>query len=132
MQHWLDKLTDITALRGDEDGLDKALTHLASQAGFSGYAYMYLRPGHMTASSNYPSEWRAIYLKQKFDAVDPVVHRAKSMKRALRGVQRRKGGACQKRGERSWTRQRLWNPLWNHYTNSSSLWLHFHVHASLR
>lgn len=83
MQHWLDKLTDITALRGDEDGLDKALTHLASQAGFSGYAYMYLRPGHMTTSSNYPSEWRSIYLKQKFDAVDPVVHRAKSMKRAF-------------------------------------------------
>lgn len=33
MQHWLDKLTDLAALRGDENILKDALSHLAEQAG---------------------------------------------------------------------------------------------------
>ncbi|WP_421459882.1 autoinducer-binding transcriptional regulator TraR [Agrobacterium tumefaciens] len=83
MQHWLDKLIDLAALRGDENVLKDALTHLAHQAGFSGYAYLYIRPGHTIASSNYPSEWRSIYFKRKFEAIDPIVNRAKSMKRVF-------------------------------------------------
>jgi LuxR family transcriptional activator of conjugal transfer of Ti plasmids len=81
MQHWLDQLIDLAALRGDEAVLKDALTHLAHQAGFSGYAYLYIRPGHTVASSNYPPEWRSIYFKRKFEAVDPIVSRAKSQKR---------------------------------------------------
>jgi LuxR family transcriptional regulator, activator of conjugal transfer of Ti plasmids len=83
MQHWLDKLIDLAALRGDENVLKDALIHLAEQAGFSGYAYLYIRPGHTIASSNYPPEWRSIYFKRKFEAVDPIVKRAKSMKRVF-------------------------------------------------
>ncbi|AYM60987.1 autoinducer-binding transcriptional regulator TraR [Agrobacterium fabrum] len=83
MQHWLDKLTDLAALRGDENVLKDALTHLAQQAGFSAYAYLYIRPGHTIASSNYDPKWRSIYFKRKFEAVDPIVKRAKSVKRAF-------------------------------------------------
>ncbi|WP_421612197.1 autoinducer-binding transcriptional regulator TraR [Agrobacterium tumefaciens] len=79
MQHWLNKLIDLAALRGDEFVLKDALTHLAQQAGFSAYAFLYIRPGQIIASSDYPSEWRSIYFKQKLDAIDPIVKRAKSL-----------------------------------------------------
>lgn len=92
MQHWLDKLTDLAVLRGDENILKDALSNLAEQAGFDGYAYLYIRPGHTVAASNYPPEWRALYFKRKFEAVDPIVNRAKSLKQAFvwSGEQERK------------------------------------------
>lgn len=83
MQIWLDKLIDIASLRGDENVINQALTNLTKQAGFSGYAYLNIQPGHTIAFSNYPSEWRSIYLNRKFDRVDPIVNRAKSMKRVF-------------------------------------------------
>lgn len=83
MQHWLDKLTDLAALRGDENVLKEALTYLAEQAGFSGYAYLYIRPGHTVAASNYHPEWRTLYFKRKFESVDPIVNRAKSLKQVF-------------------------------------------------
>jgi LuxR family transcriptional activator of conjugal transfer of Ti plasmids len=83
MQHWLDKLVDLTALRGDENVLKDALTHLAHNAGFSGYAYLYVRPGHTIAATNYPAEWRSIYFGRKFETIDPIVKRAKSLKRVF-------------------------------------------------
>ncbi|TPP05036.1 autoinducer-binding transcriptional regulator TraR [Rhizobium glycinendophyticum] len=92
MQHWLDKLIDVAALRGDENILKSALGHLAEQAGFSGYAYLYIQPGHTVAASNYAPEWRGLYFKRKFDALDPIVNRAKSLKQAFAwsGEQERK------------------------------------------
>ena len=83
MQHWLDRLIDLAALRGDENVLNDALMHVTQQAGFSGYAYLHIRPGHTIASSNYPDEWRSIYFKRKFEAIDPIVNRAKSLKRVF-------------------------------------------------
>jgi LuxR family transcriptional regulator, activator of conjugal transfer of Ti plasmids len=83
MQHWLDKLTDLAALRGDENVLKDALTNLVHQAGFYGYAFLFMRPGHTIASSNYPPEWRTIYFKRKFEAIDPIVNRAKSLRRVF-------------------------------------------------
>lgn len=83
MQRWLDKLIDLAALRGDGDVLKDALTLLANEAGFSGYAYLYIRPGHTIASTNYPPEWRSIYFTRKFETIDPIVSRAKSLKRVF-------------------------------------------------
>lgn len=83
MQHWLDKLTDLAALQGDETVLKEALAHLAEQAGFSGYAYLHIRPGHTIAASNYHPEWQQTYFERKFEAIDPVVKRAKSRKQAF-------------------------------------------------
>lgn len=80
MQHWLDKLTDLAALQGDETVLKDALGHLTGQAGFDGYAYLYMRPGHTVVASNYHLEWQSIYFKRKFESIDPVVLRAKSAK----------------------------------------------------
>lgn len=92
MQHWLDKLTDLAALRGDETILNDALSHLAEQAGFGGYAYLYIRPGHTVAASNYHPEWRTLYFKRKFEVLDPIVNCAKSLKQAFAwsGEQERK------------------------------------------
>ncbi|MBX5272659.1 transcriptional regulator TraR [Rhizobium sp. NLR17b] len=83
MQHWLDKLIDLAALRGDEQVLKDALSHFAHKAGFSGYAYLFIRPGHTIASTSYPPEWRSIYFKRKFETIDPIVKRAKSVKRVF-------------------------------------------------
>ncbi len=92
MQHWLDKLTDLAALRGDETILKDALSQLAEQAGFGGYAYLYIRPGHTVAASNYHPEWQTLYFRGKFEMVDPIVNRAKSLKQAFAwsGQQERK------------------------------------------
>ncbi|NKQ85623.1 transcriptional regulator TraR [Rhizobium ruizarguesonis] len=83
MQDWLDKLTDLTETKGDESILKQALADFANQAGYGGYAYLYIRPGHTIAASNYPPEWRSTYFKRNFEAVDPVVKRAKSLKQAF-------------------------------------------------
>jgi LuxR family transcriptional activator of conjugal transfer of Ti plasmids len=83
MQHWLDKLTDLTALQGDENILKQALGILTDEAGFEGYAYLHIQPGHTLAVSNYHPEWRSIYFEKKLAAVDPVVKRAKSLKQAF-------------------------------------------------
>jgi LuxR family transcriptional regulator, activator of conjugal transfer of Ti plasmids len=80
MQHWLDKLIDLASLRGDESILKDALTHLAQQTGFPAYAYLYIRPAHTMASSNYPTEWWAIYFNRKYETIDPIVKRAKSVR----------------------------------------------------
>lgn len=52
MQQWLDRFTDLTALQRDESILKQALECLAEQAGFAGYAYLHLQPGHTLAVSN--------------------------------------------------------------------------------
>ncbi len=83
MQDWLDKLTDLTAIQGDESILKQALADFADQAGFGGYAYLYARPGHTIAASNYPAEWRSTYFQRNYEGVDPVVKRSKSLKRVF-------------------------------------------------
>ncbi|RWO44917.1 transcriptional regulator TraR [Mesorhizobium sp.] len=83
MQHWLDKLTDLTAIQGDESILKDALAALAEQIGFGGYAYLNIQPGHMLAISNYHPEWQSVYFEQNYSALDPVVRRAKTMKRTF-------------------------------------------------
>ncbi len=99
MLHWLDKLINLAALPGDEIILKDALNDLARQAGFKGYAYLYLRPSHTIAASNYHAEWRSLYFKRKFDSVDPIVGRAKSLKQVFvwSGEQERKRLSKQER-----------------------------------
>ncbi|TIX85907.1 MAG: hypothetical protein E5V21_02515 [Mesorhizobium sp.] len=40
MQDWLDKLTDLTAIEGDQSNIEDALAGLAEQIGLGGYAYL--------------------------------------------------------------------------------------------
>lgn len=80
MQHWLDKLTDLAAIEGDECILKTGLADIADHFGFAGYAYLHIQHRHITAVSNYHREWQSIYFDKKFDAVDPVVKRARCRK----------------------------------------------------
>ncbi len=81
MQHWLDKLTDLTAIEADQGNLEDALAGLTEQIGFGGYAYLNIQPGHVLAISNYHPDWRSLYFERNFSALDPVVKRSKSLKR---------------------------------------------------
>ncbi|RWH90146.1 MAG: transcriptional regulator TraR [Mesorhizobium sp.] len=83
MQDWLDKLTDLTAIEGDQSNLEDALAGLAEQIGLGGYAYLNIQPGHMLAISNYHPEWQSIYFERNYSALDPVVRRAKTTKRTF-------------------------------------------------
>ncbi|WP_172691166.1 transcriptional regulator TraR [Rhizobium rhizogenes] len=83
MQHWLDKLTDLTAVEGDQSNLEEALSDLAKRIGFGGYAYLNVQPGHLLAISNYHPEWRSAYFERRYSDLDPVVKRAKSLKQAF-------------------------------------------------
>ncbi|MBA8853462.1 LuxR family transcriptional activator of conjugal transfer of Ti plasmids [Ochrobactrum intermedium] len=83
MQHWLDKLTDLAALPGDEGILKLALATFSEQIGFSGYAYLSIQPGRSVAISNYHPKWQSDYFKRGYLAIDPVIRRSKSLKRAF-------------------------------------------------
>nr|UVY99714.1 hypothetical protein K4M19_00024 [Agrobacterium fabrum] len=43
MQHWLEKLTDLAAIQGDECILNNGLADLAEHFGFTGYAYLHIQ-----------------------------------------------------------------------------------------
>ena len=83
MQHWLDKLTDLAAIHGDESILTQGLADLTLHFGFTGYAYLHIQHKHTIAVTNYPREWRSTYFGKKFDKLDPVVKRAKSRKQVF-------------------------------------------------
>lgn len=83
MRHWLDKLTDLAAIPGDESILKDALATFTEQIGFAGYAYLNIQPGRSLAMSNYRQEWQSDYFKRGYLAIDPVIRRAKSLKRAF-------------------------------------------------
>lgn len=80
MQHWLDKLTDLAAIQGDESILTQGLSDLTEHFGFTGYAYLHIQHKHTIAVTNYHRDWRSTYFENKFDKLDPVVKRAKSRK----------------------------------------------------
>ncbi|MHC1550174.1 autoinducer-binding transcriptional regulator TraR [Phyllobacterium sp. K27] len=81
MQHWLDKLTDLTAIETNQRNLEDALAGLTEQVGFGGYAYLSVRPGHSFAISNYHPDWQALYFERNYFALDPVVKRGRTLKR---------------------------------------------------
>ena len=83
MQHWLDKLTDLAAISGDEGTLKLALAAFTEQIGFAGYAYLNIQPGRSVAISNYRQEWQSDYFQRGYLAIDPVIRQAKSLKRAF-------------------------------------------------
>ncbi len=80
---WLNKLTDLVAIRGDETLLKSALEEVTQQGGFTGYAYLHLKPGRAFALSNFDAEWQSIYFARKYFTVDPIVKRAKSASHAF-------------------------------------------------
>ena len=67
MQHWLDKLTDLAAIQGDESILTQGLSDLTHHFGFTGYAYLHIQHKHSIAVTNYHREWRSTYFETNFD-----------------------------------------------------------------
>jgi LuxR family transcriptional activator of conjugal transfer of Ti plasmids len=80
MQHWLDKLTDLAAIQGDETILTQGLADLTQHFGFTGHAYLHIQHKHTITVTHYHREWRSMYFEKKFNRLDPVVKRAKSRK----------------------------------------------------
>ncbi|WP_313760383.1 transcriptional regulator TraR [Rhizobium sp.] len=83
LAHWLDTLLDITAIARDQNTLKSALSDLAERFQFSGYAYIDLRFGHTLAISNYHPDWQHHYFHNNFKLLDPVIQRAKKLRRAF-------------------------------------------------
>ncbi|WHO77297.1 transcriptional regulator TraR [Rhizobium sp. BT03] len=83
MQHWLDKLTDLAAIPGDEQVVKEALGKVTKTAGFEGYAYINIQPSHASALSSYHPEWQAEYFRRRFNKLDPVIKRAQTLKRVF-------------------------------------------------
>ncbi len=83
MLYWLNKLTDLVAICGDETLLKSALEEMTQQSGFEGYSYLHLQSGRAFALSNYDLEWQSIYFARKYFTVDPIVKRARSAKQAF-------------------------------------------------
>lgn len=71
------RLIDTLALPLDEQGARRALRDFAEEAGFSYFAYLYLRGPATFAVSNYPREWQSLYVEKNYLRIDPVVTNAK-------------------------------------------------------
>ncbi|POO49799.1 autoinducer-binding transcriptional regulator TraR [Agrobacterium rosae] len=83
MQHWLDKLTDLAAIHGNESILTQGLSDLTQHYGFTAFAYLHIQHKHSIAVTNYHHEWRSTYFEKNFDRLDPVVKRARSSKQVF-------------------------------------------------
>jgi len=70
-------LIDTLSLPLDERGARRALRDFAEEAGFTFFAYLYLKGPETFVVSNYPREWQALYLEKNYLRIDPVVTNAK-------------------------------------------------------
>lgn len=70
-------LIDTLSLPLDERGARRALRDFAEEAGFTYFAYLYLKGPETFVVSNYPREWQALYLEKNYLRIDPVVTNAK-------------------------------------------------------
>jgi DNA-binding CsgD family transcriptional regulator len=70
-------LIDTLSLPLDERGARRALRDFAEEAGFTYFAYLYLKGPETFVVSNYPREWQALYLEKNYLRIDPIVTNAK-------------------------------------------------------
>lgn len=83
MKHWLEKLTDVTAINYNRNGLKEALTALSEDLGFGQFAFFHVNTGTSFAVSNYGKEYQRLYFEKNLKHVDPVVAKAKTLLRAF-------------------------------------------------
>ncbi|WP_018240791.1 transcriptional regulator TraR [Ensifer sp. BR816] len=83
MRQWLDKLTDLAAIPGDERIIKHGLANFTEEMGFVGYAYVNILSSHAHVVSNYGPAWQAEYAEQHYFEIDPVVRRARALKGAF-------------------------------------------------
>lgn len=70
-------LIDTLSLPLDERGARRALRDFAEEAGFTYFAYLYLKGPETFVVSNYSREWQALYVEKNYVRIDPVVTNAK-------------------------------------------------------
>ncbi len=70
-------LIDTLSLPLDERAARRALRDFAEEAGFTYFAYLYLKGPETFVVSNYPREWQALYVEKNYLRIDPVVTNAK-------------------------------------------------------
>ncbi|KAA3448210.1 transcriptional regulator TraR [Mesorhizobium sp. SARCC-RB16n] len=80
MRQWLDRLTDLAALPGDERIIKHGLANFTEEMGFAGYAYINILSSHAHIVSNYGPGWQSAYAEQQYFEIDPVIRRARSLK----------------------------------------------------
>lgn len=83
MRHWLNKLTDLTAINHNDTDLNEALTALSEELGFGLFAFFHINVGTSFAISNYDEAWQSLYFEKGFKNIDPVVTKAKTLLRAF-------------------------------------------------
>ncbi|MQW86363.1 autoinducer-binding transcriptional regulator TraR [Sinorhizobium saheli] len=83
MRQWLDRLTDLAAIPGDERIVKHGLANFTEEMGFVGYAYVNILSSHVHIVSNYGPEWQSEYTEQHYFEIDPVVRRARALKGAF-------------------------------------------------
>lgn len=83
MRHLLDKMTDLAAIPGNEESLKAGLADITEDAGYTAYAYVYIRTGYTMVISNYNGGWQSTYFEKNHAVVDPVIRRAKMLKGAF-------------------------------------------------
>ena len=83
MKTWFQKLTDLSSVARTEQVLKAGLVDLVQDLGFDCYAYVNLQRVRTYAVSNYPPEWQARYLAQKYTNIDPVVSTAQTRMQAF-------------------------------------------------
>lgn len=77
MDGQLRALIDAVDLARDERAIRTALKHFASESGFERFAYLHTLSTGITAFSDYHPEWQAIYFRNLYNKIDPVVTKAK-------------------------------------------------------
>jgi DNA-binding CsgD family transcriptional regulator len=70
-------LIDTLSLPLNERGARRALRDFAEEAGFTYFAYLYLKGPETFVVSNYPRDWQALYLEKNYLRIDPIVTNAK-------------------------------------------------------
>lgn len=83
MKHWLNKLTDVTAIGLNESNLNEVLEALSGELGYGLFAFFHAGVGHTYAVSNYDPIWQRTYFEQNLKTIDPVVAKAKKLQRAF-------------------------------------------------
>jgi LuxR family transcriptional regulator, activator of conjugal transfer of Ti plasmids len=81
LNQWFEHLTEQISLATDEDAARIVLERLTGQAGFTGFAYVSIRPGVVTAISNYSPDWQKRYGEKSYAKIDPI----------MRGIRQRNG-----------------------------------------
>lgn len=81
MKETFRRLIDAVDAAGHETVIRQAISDFACSLGYNRYAYLQGSGLEVKTFSNYPRPWRRAYLSTGLSAVDPVVEKAKRLKR---------------------------------------------------